>query len=124
MSKTQNHQGETVPPDRRRDLRAPLITLKIQVEGEKKVFFGYAKNISCSGLFIATASPRNPGDRFSLEIPLPPPINRQVRVNCEVIWKRSFSARSSQEPGMGLKFLDLDQETAQALEDWISRQER
>jgi len=120
MSKTPNKKSDSGAPDRRRNLRAPLITLKIQVENEKRVFFGYAKNISNSGLFIATANPRNPGDRFSLEIPLSPPIDRRIKVECEVVWKRDFSARTSHEPGMGLKFIALDTHSVKALEDWIA----
>ena len=50
--------------DQRKKLRSPLLILKVRVEdGGGKAFFGYAKNISRSGIFIASTNPRAPGSR-------------------------------------------------------------
>jgi len=112
-----NH--EYPPSDGRKTLRAPLIILKIKGEENRKTFFGYSKNISRSGMFIATANPREPGTTFMVEIPFPPPINRSIRCKCEVIWQRQFKPKSPYEPGMGLKFLDLPEDVAEEIDQWV-----
>lgn len=108
--------------DKRARLRAPLLVLKVRLEDGGKVFFGYARNLSRSGIFIATTNPREPGSRFKVEIPLPAPIGQIVQCSCEVVWKREFSLKSRYEPGMGLKFLDLPEEVATLIENWVAEQ--
>jgi len=51
--------------------RVPLIVEKIPIEDGQKTFFGYAKNISRGGLFIATVKPREVGEVFTIELTLP-----------------------------------------------------
>jgi uncharacterized protein (TIGR02266 family) len=106
--------------DRRRHLRAPLIVLKIKLEDEKKVFFGYAKNLSKSGMFIASVNPHEPGTVFDVEFPLPDDSEKTVRCRCKVIWQRRYTHGSTQEPGMGLRFIDLSREAAKIIDAWAS----
>lgn len=122
MRKQQKNPEDVVQKSKRKDLRAPLIVQKIKMEDEKKVFFGYSKNISRGGMFIASANPLEPGTQVDVEIPLPS-ANREkfARCRCEVIWKRRFSKKSNYEPGMGLKFLDLSEEMADELDRWIQQ---
>jgi hypothetical protein len=105
--------------DKRSRLRAPLLVLKVRLDDGGKVFFGYARNISRSGIFIASANPRTPGNRFQLEMALPAPTNLTFQVTCEVVWKREFSLKSRSEPGMGLKFLDLPGQVADRIGEWV-----
>jgi uncharacterized protein (TIGR02266 family) len=109
--------------DQRKTLRSPLIVLKVKVDEGKKSLFGYAKNISRSGVFIATVNPREPGSRFMVEISLPEPVSRTTQCQCEVVWKRHFSKKSPYEPGMGLRFLDMPADTAEAIDLWVKSQE-
>jgi Tfp pilus assembly protein PilZ len=113
---------EQVAANARKTLRTPLMVLKAKIDDGRKVFFGYAKNISRSGLFIATTNPREPGTSFQVEIPLPAPINHKLICTCEVIWKRDFSAKALYEPGMGLKFLDLSENQAEEIHRWVLNQ--
>ncbi len=106
-------------PDPRKHLRAPLIVLKVKVADGRKTFFGYARNISRSGMFIPATAPRKPGSRFRVELPLPAPVNRTVECTCEVIWARHYSRKSRYEPGMGLKFIDLPEEVADDIDRWV-----
>lgn len=123
MTKTSNNQPPAPPSiDARKDLRAPLIVYRLRFDDGQRTFFGYSKNISRSGMFIATVSPREPGSRFEVEIPLPPPLGRTVRCTCEVVWSRQFERRASHEPGMGLRFLDLPEEDSAAIDAWIRDQ--
>lgn len=106
-------------PHQRKALRAPLIILRVKLDDGRKSFFGYAKNISRSGLFISTVNPREPGERFQVELTLPAPLGYNVQCTCEVVWKRHFSKGSPHEPGMGLSFVDLPEEVAAAIDSWI-----
>lgn len=107
---------------RRRYLSCPLLVVHQSRPSDSRVFFGYARNISRGGLYISTVNPREPGCRFDLEIPIPP-LGRYVTCLCEVIWKRDFSHNSPYDPGMGMRFIDLDEETAQAIDAWVLENE-
>ncbi len=115
---------DTKPPvaDQRKNLRSPLIIQKILIGCERPVFFGYSKNISRSGIFIATSNPLKVGDQIDLQIPLPAPINQIVTCSCEVVWKRPISKKLPFEPGMGLKFLNMPEEVANELQRWAEEQ--
>lgn len=122
MTEKENPEYAEVQKNERNDLRAPLIVEKIPCEDAQKTFFGYAKNISSGGLFIATVKPREPGDQFVIELTLPGPDKIRIHCNCEVVWKRHFVRKSSHEPGMGLKFLDLPLETIEKIDAWVKSQ--
>jgi uncharacterized protein (TIGR02266 family) len=114
QEKPQQPQGEP-----RRNLRSPLLVLRVRLDDGRKTFFGYAKNIGRGGIFIATVNPKEPGTRFQVEIPLPAPLCRNLQCFCEVVWKRDFSPNSLYEPGMGLKFIDLPDEHAVRIDQWV-----
>ena len=118
-----SEQTSDKPPvgqaNQRKSLRSPLLVLKVKVDDGRKFFFGYAKNISQSGMFIATANPRDPGSLFQVDIPLPEPMKRNVRCTCEVVWQRQFKKRSPHEPGMGLKFTEIAAEDADCIDAWV-----
>ena len=107
---------------RRRYLACPLLVVRQRGPSDCKIFFGYARNISRGGLYISTVNPREPGSRFELEIPIPP-LGRCVTCLCEVIWKRDFTHSSPYDPGMGMRFIDLDEDVVQAIDAWVLQQE-
>ena len=108
----------------RRELRQPLTVLKATNNSGPKTLFGYASNISRSGMLISTINPRKPGSRFEVEFALPEPANVVARCNCEVVWKRTWAKEDAHRPGMGLRFLDLPEETAAVIEQWVEREAR
>lgn len=119
--------GRENPPEysaeqksQRNNLRAPLIVEKVPCDDGVKTFFGYAKNISRGGLFIGTVKPREPGDRFNIEITLPKPSTLTFRCTCEVVWKRHYEKKAPLEPGMGLKFIDLPETIAVQIDQWVN----
>lgn len=121
MGKHEPEPQPTLPTDDRRPLHAPLTVLKTDGNGGPKTFFGYAKNISRSGMMIGATRPKEPGSRFLLEIPLPA-LDMVATCTCEVVWKREWAKKKCHEPGMGLRFLDLPEEIATAIENWVERE--
>ena len=121
LGKHRTESSSTLPPDERKLLSRPITVLKTDGNGGPKTFFGYAKNISRSGMLIGATCPREPGSRFLLEIPLPPPINKVATCECEVVWKREWSKQTCHEPGMGLRFVDLPDDVAAAIDTWVAR---
>jgi len=103
---------------KRRNLRRPLIVLRARIDTGPKSFFGYAKNISRGGMFIASVNPQQPGSRFRVEFPLPPSTRTTVTCECEVVWQRQFNPSGRLEPGMGLKFIDMPDAQAEEIDDW------
>ncbi len=107
--------------DRRRHLREPIIVFKVIEENSHQHLFGYAKDISRSGLFIASINPREPGERFRIAFQIPR-TDIKVTCQCEVVWIRKYRQGSKQEPGYGISFLDLPEDTAAAIELWVSKE--
>lgn len=112
---------DQVQADKRKSLRSPLLTLRVRIDDGSKVFFGYAKNISRSGMFIASINPKDAGKHYQVEIPFPEPVGQTVQVTCEVIWNRQFEKKSTHEPGMGLRFIDMPDNVASAIDSWVQQ---
>ena len=74
MSKDNTPSTGGVQLNKRKNLRSPILTLRVKLDDGQKVFFGYAKNISATGMFITSINPKEPGQAYQVEIPLPAPI--------------------------------------------------
>lgn len=109
--------------DLRTNLRAPMIIQKVHIAGSRPAFFGYSKNISKSGMFIATTNSISPGEQLELTFQLPPPLTGSVACRCEVVWKRPIGTHLPFEPGMGIKFLDMPEEISAEINTWIQELE-
>ncbi len=108
--------------NKRHAVRSPLIVEKIPCGDGLKTFFGYAKNLSRGGLFIATVKPRELNEEFLIELNLPTKPPYTVRCRCQVVWKRHFHRKDAHEPGMGLRFLDLSDADGDKVEMWVTEQ--
>ncbi|MFH1809441.1 MAG: PilZ domain-containing protein [Pseudomonadota bacterium] len=104
--------------DKRKHLRVSLVVRRVTANDRVRTFFGYADDISKSGMFIHTENPREPGSQFEVELSLPRPVAQNVRVHCEVVWRRLHTPASSCKPGMGLRFLDMPLDVAGAIDRW------
>jgi len=107
--------------NRRKNFRGHLLVLKVKGSSKGRSFFGYAKTISRNGMFIASISPREVGDEFTLEFK-PPTMSVSVKCLCTVIWRREYQPGSQREPGMALKFIDLDDASREAIDRWAENQ--
>ncbi len=116
------NENDRPQADLRKNLRAPLIIQKIRIDGERPAFFGYSKNISKSGMFIASTNTIQPGEQINLEFQLPPPLKGTACCRCEVVWKRPPGTHLPFEPGMGIKFVDMPEDVTKRLDEWIRDQ--
>lgn len=112
-------EGPKKTENRRRHLREPIIIFKVTEENGRQYLFGYAKNISRGGLFIASINPREPGERFYITFEIPR-TDIKVRCQCDVVWTRKYVPGSKLEPGYGIRFLDLPEGVAGAIDRWVS----
>jgi uncharacterized protein (TIGR02266 family) len=122
MSLPENPEYAAEQKNKRHASRFPLIVEKIPCGDGQKTLFGYAKNVSRGGLFISTVKPREPGEVFTVELTLPMPHRYTFRCRCEVVWKRHFLRKSSDEPGMGLRFLDIPDADGDKIDEWVEGQ--
>lgn len=124
MSSTSMDEQSASPADSRQNFRSPLIVQKVLIDYQRPVFFGYSKNLSRSGLFVATTNPTKAGEQLDLEIPLPEELGGTIRCRCEVVWRRPLGSHLPFEPGMGLKFVDLPEELSKRIDDWVLKQKK
>jgi uncharacterized protein (TIGR02266 family) len=93
--------------------RAPriLVDLEVDYASEDNYLFAYITDISATGIFVRTTTPEPPGThlnlRFSPEGPRGP---RAIEVEGEVIWVNPYrpGAPDNLHPGMGIRFVGLD----------------
>lgn len=100
--------------------QAPVVEAEVTATSEHNFFMGFSENLSEGGLFIATHSPREVGALVSIEFTLPG-LNYKVCVVGEVRWTRLFSESSDAPPGMGVRFIEISDEDAKAIRDFVNR---
>lgn len=122
MNKAEKPKYAAEQKNMRRATRAPLIVEKIPCGDGHKTFFGYAKNISRGGLFIATLNPREQGAEFMLELTLPTKPKHKVSCRCEVVWTRDYKRKNAHEAGMGLHFVDITNTDGDRIDEWVMEQ--
>jgi Tfp pilus assembly protein PilZ len=105
--------------ERRKNLRTQLLVLKIKGEDNKGVFFGYAKTISRGGMFISSVNPKKMSEEFEITFRLD---DKGPEIKCKVVvvWIREYDTLIKQEPGMGIKFIGLDESVKDEIDAWIA----
>ena len=103
---------------RRKKLSIPILITRIKDESNGNTFFGYAKNISQGGMFIQSVNPRNVNEQFQIEFSLPGE-EEPIRGTVEVVWKRQLVSRKRYEPGMGIRFLDIEEDKSTEINKWV-----
>ncbi|MBI5599925.1 MAG: PilZ domain-containing protein [Deltaproteobacteria bacterium] len=112
-------EDAVMPGDKRKDLRTYLLILRVNGERDN-IFFGYARNLSRSGMFISSVNPRQRGEEFEVSFKLPDD-GTLVRCRCRVAWKREYDSKTKLEPGMGLEFIGLDPGIMERIDEWVRR---
>jgi len=89
----------------------PRIPVQLEAFYGKGKNASYTFNVSLGGVFIETDYPSSPGEILELKLFLPE-ADHQIICQCRVAWVNSSLSPSKNDhpPGMGLEFLNLENE--------------
>lgn len=103
----------------RSKLRVPILVTHVTARSEGKTFFGYAKNISCTGMFIQSINPKEPGEQFEVEFSLAG-TDDILSSNVVVVWNQGYTkGLAKNPPGMGLKFVEMNPGFSAKIAQWV-----
>jgi uncharacterized protein (TIGR02266 family) len=94
------------------------VNLEVGIGSEHNFYAGFAENISAGGIFVATHMLKPQGEVVELTIHLPGAPNA-VRGRGEVRWIRECNDRSSIPPGMGIRFVALEEGSPKSIETFL-----
>lgn len=112
--------------DKRRQPRVPIyvkVDYKVDMTRDDAPYSDYSVNINRDGLFLKSRSPLTPGTLVNLQFAFPEDA-RVIKVAGRVVWiTKEFEDRvgGRKEPGMGIEFQDLDEETASRLDSLVRK---
>lgn len=110
--------------DRRRAPRV-LVDLEVDYASEDNYLFAYITDISATGIFVRTTTPEPPGTHLNLRFQLPDETQatEKIEVEGEVIWINPYrpGAPDNLHPGMGIRFVGLDDDVRDQLLELIRR---
>jgi type IV pilus assembly protein PilZ len=103
----------------RRQWERILVDLEVDYRSDDTFLFAYITDISQMGIFVRTITPEPPGTRLNLRF-CPPGLGV---LECEgvVIWINPYRPgdRENLNPGMGIRFVDLDREQRDRLRQLV-----
>ena len=103
--------------------RAPrmLVDLEVDYASEENYLFAYITDISATGIFVRTTTPEAPGTQLNLRFSSENA--GAIEVEGEVIWVNPYrpGTPDNLHPGMGIRFLSLDNELRDRLLELIRR---
>ena len=107
--------------ERRRSPRV-LVDLEVDFASEDNYLFAYITDISALGVFVRTNAPEPPGTRLNLRFK-PAGEDEAFVLEGEVIWVNPYrpGKPDNLHPGMGIRFLSLDNELRDRLLELIRR---
>lgn len=112
---------EALDAERRRAPRI-LVDLEVDYASEDNFLFAYITDISATGIFVRTLSPEPPGTQLNLRFATGtgPDV---FELEGEVIWVNPFrpGAPDSLHPGMGIRFVTIDDGLRRRLLELIRR---
>jgi type IV pilus assembly protein PilZ len=100
--------------------RAPRLPVDVKVDYRTAGSFitDYTRNISRGGLFIRTSLPLEVGERVRLRLTLPDG-DAPFALDGVVKWIATLRDREKHPPGMGIEFVDFDEDTRRKLEQMV-----
>ncbi|HUJ60155.1 MAG TPA: TIGR02266 family protein [Kofleriaceae bacterium] len=99
-----------------------LVDLEVDYALEDNYLFAYITDISETGIFVRTTTPEQPGTRLNLRFS-PDDAAPPIEVEGEVIWINPFrpGTPDNLHPGMGIRFVALDDELRDRLLELVRR---
>ena len=106
--------------DRRRAPRV-LVDLEVDYASEDNYLFAYITDISATGIFVRTTTPEEPGTHLNLRFAAD--LEGPIECEGEVIWVNPYrpGTPDNLHPGMGIRFVGLDDELRTRLLELIRR---
>ncbi|MBI4537769.1 MAG: TIGR02266 family protein [candidate division NC10 bacterium] len=105
--------------ERRTEARAE-VEIEVHYRTPQEFLAAYSKNISGGGIYIRTQEPHPLNTNTLLRFTLPG-ISRRFQVSGIVVWSNPAAGRSSFPAGMGVKFLEVGEEDAALIADFVSK---
>lgn len=103
--------------------RAPRVLVDVEVDyaSEENYLFAYITDISATGIFVRTTTPEAPGTQLNLRFACPDPL--PLEIEGEVIWVNPYrpGTPDNLHPGMGIRFLGIDNDVRDRLLELINR---
>jgi len=111
----------TVNDADRRHAPRVLVDLEVDYASEENYLFAYITDISATGIFVRTTTPESPGTHLNLRFS--PDSPEHIEVEGEVIWVNPYrpGTPDNLHPGMGIRFVSLDNELRDRLLELIRR---
>jgi uncharacterized protein (TIGR02266 family) len=95
------------------------VELDVSITSDHNFYAGFTENMSEGGVFIATHLLKPVGSIVDISIFLPQ-TNKEVRGKGEVRWIREFSEASNVPPGMGIRFVELQPGSLDAINEFLA----
>jgi len=107
-------------PDRRQHPRM-AVRLRVKFPSLEVLQQDYSEDISHGGIFIQTQKPRGIGDRFMITL-VHPQTEWELELFGEVVRVTRQDPRLQDSvPGMGIKFLEMDEKKIKDIENFLGR---
>ena len=103
-------------PDEKRSHPRARVELRVDYKRVNSFLADYTKNISRGGTFIGTDKPLPIGTRLRFRISVPD-VAVPINLTGEVAW----IAPAGDEPGMGIRFVDLEGEAREVFEARVEK---
>jgi len=107
--------------ERRQYVRKVLKT-SVGMSTETNFYSGFTNDISEGGLFVATYGLMEVGSTVQIEFDLPDG-GSAIEARAEVRWVREHNPYSDAGPGMGLRFLELDDEAQRRITAFVAQRD-
>lgn len=104
-------------PNSRRTSPRYAIEMEVGIGSESNFYVGFTENLSASGVFIATYSPKPIGSKVDVTLTLP--TGAHLVVPGTVRWMRGATPSGDTWPGMGVQFDKLSDEQEKQIRDFI-----
>jgi len=104
--------------EKRTTERLPIRML-VEYESSEDFLIDYTANMSIGGMFIQTSNPLEVGTRFRLRFRIP---GRDAPVDTvgEVCWVLSAEEAGVMQPGMGVRFEELEAKDRASVEEMLA----
>jgi uncharacterized protein (TIGR02266 family) len=121
MARKGSVEVPVVDSDRRAAPRV-LVDLEVDYASEDNYLFAYIVDISETGIFVRTTTPEPPGTHLNLRF-RPDDASAQIEIEGTVIWVNPYrpGAMDNLHPGMGIRFVELEDEIKDRLLELVRR---